>query len=329
MSGDPVRRYTVLDAGVSYPASLHPTDVGWRLKFGQGGCVMFAVYYPRHGNVSAEDRAAVMEELATAHLEGVTYRQTCSADGEMPRGTGTVGMLRSAMKLLKVLFPAVTGATFKDTSRTDCALGTSVSLRHSYLARHSATWYQRHFGAQPCNPEALADLARGAAKMASRPPANGFDDFFETVVLAVKGYRVRVKDFKGVLRKNYVGDVDKGLPPAPSYAEFVQRLNNIDCIMLESWITRFVDDAFGVAARDDYYWRIEIPDVKPDSSDALKVTLLDAAPLGPDAERLGGGRPGDPTAADDDGGRFEFRSVWTPRPNFSQIQFLDVPRTVR
>lgn len=274
---------------------------------------MFAVYYPRFELVQEEDRRAVMEELATAHLEGVVYRPTCTSLGDMEKGVGTVAMLKSAMTLLKVLFPAVTGATLKDSSRTDCALGTSVSLRHSYLARHSMTWYQAHFGARPSNSDVLADLAKGAAKMAS-PLQESFDDFFENVVNANKGYRVRVKNYKEELRKYYEGDVNEGISPSSSYAEFVQRLNDNDCILLESWIERFVDDAFGLAARGDYFWKIDIPELDRASRSSFKVKLLDPR------EALGGGLETDVEPA---------KSYWRPQANFGSLEFLDVPRMMR
>lgn len=310
---NPTSHYKVIDHGVTYPASLHPVDVGWRLKFGQGHCVMFTIYYPRHGRVRRQDRQAVMEEFTTAYLEGITYRATCTTDGDMEKGTGTVNMLWSAIKLLKVLFPAVKSTTLKDTSRTSCALGTSISLLHSYLARHSATWYQVHFGAKPCDPNVLVDLAKGAAKMASRPPPDSFDDFFEKEVVVV-GYRVRVHDFKEVLRKRYIGDEGEGISPAESYTEFFQRLNDRDCILLESWISRFIEKEFGSAARGDLYWQIDFPDdLILRSIPAFKVTLVSTQ------EIQFGGLSEEPSSS----------STWRPMKHFSELQFLDFPVTMR
>ena len=319
---EPDRFYGVEDEGATYPAILQPTDWGWRLKFGAGGCVTFSVYYPRVGERLDADRAIIMEELSVAQLEGVNYRPDCSAgDEDMERGGGTIAMLWSAMKLLKVLFPDVTGATFKDTSRTDCAAGTSVSLKHSYLARHPATWYMRHFGAEPgrsSSSEVMAAIARGKAKMDSRPQED-FDVFFEAEVVDLDR-RVRVKDFKEVLRRNFSGD--ESLSPAGSYREFVQRLNDIDCmpVMIESWIARFVNKTFGIAAYDDeLIWRIAVPDVA--KSPTFKVTLRGATD---DAFltvlRVGGG---------DHGGVEESmprQRTWTRQKNFSQLRLLDVPR---
>ena len=158
-----------------------------------------------------------------------------------------------------------------------------------------------------------ADLARGHRKMESRPPED-FDAFFDEDVYD-PSHRLRAKDFKEVLRRQYSGDAAQGLAPAETYREFVRRLSDVDCVLLESWLTRFVDSAFGTAAYGDFYWIVEAPDVADiRSSPTFKVAIKDQPPGEDDRDAspvpLVGG-------------------AWTPQKDFSQLEFYDVPRLMR
>lgn len=272
------------DATVVYPAELQVTMFGWRLRFGKGGCVIFDVYYP-HEHIEEVDRDEVLKELATAQLTGVSYNDDCITSGRMERGDGTVAMLVSAIRMLKVLFPAVTGATFKDTSRVDCESRTSVSLKHSSLARHSKTWYMRHFNALPGQnriKDVLQDIEKGRSAM-DESPLETYDEFYDREIFDAND-RPKVKNFKEAMMKYYEGysylDTDSSqqvtvtVHRVKSYREFVKRLNDIDCVMIETWIGRFIDKRFGSAATGDFNWRIDVPVILSNQASSFKIKDL-------------------------------------------------------
>ena len=290
------RRYAVQDGGrAEYPAELQTTPSGWRLRFGAVPCVIFDVYYP-HDEIDEQDRVQVLEELATAHLMGVSYSDRCTTSGDMERGKGTVAMLKTAMKFLKVLFPAVTGATFKDTSHVDCAQNTSVSLKHLSLARYSKTWYMRYFDAEPgsnMKEQVMADLQLGQRAMVTSLMMS-YDNFYELEIYDSND-RPKVKQFKESMRKYYDGyydtETNTHVPKAASCREFVERLTDIDCVMIETWLARFVDKKFGSASSDNFNWRMNVqsPEVHGESLFAAKEITTATSAAAAAVDLVGGG----------------------------------------
>lgn len=96
----------------------------------------------------------------TLALNGLDYHEKCIMGGpdmRMPRGDGTVKMLRVSLAFMMNKFAAsIQTITLSDASHVPCRFADgdvrSVSLMNSYIAVHGQTWYESKFGAVLFNP---------------------------------------------------------------------------------------------------------------------------------------------------------------------------------
>ena len=85
-----------------------------------------------------------------ATLQRVHYSPKCTLDEKMPRGEGTVRMVKFILEFLKQ--KGVPEITLGDDSTITCADGKEVSLALFSFIRSGQTWYEKHFGFKPYNP---------------------------------------------------------------------------------------------------------------------------------------------------------------------------------
>jgi hypothetical protein len=82
-----------------------------------------------------------------ANLDTIGHGYNCALDGDLPRGEGTIKLLKSALKFLLYMFPSITSISLLDKSNIECARNTKMYLAYIYLAVYGKTWYQKHFDA--------------------------------------------------------------------------------------------------------------------------------------------------------------------------------------
>ena len=82
-----------------------------------------------------------------AELEGIGYKSLCSTNGSLPRGHGTIDMLKSAMAFIFTEYQFLQGIKLKDTSSIDCGKGKNLDLLSFEMAKRGVSWYSFHFNA--------------------------------------------------------------------------------------------------------------------------------------------------------------------------------------
>ena len=145
MKPDQEEAFIVTSENVQYHVYL-------RTRFKMDGSILstgYRVAGKRHGCVSM----TLMD--GTLALNGLDYHEKCIMGGpdmRMPRGDGTVKMLRVSLAFMMNKFAAsIQTITLSDASHVPCRFADgdvrSVSLMNSYIAVHGQTWYESKFGA--------------------------------------------------------------------------------------------------------------------------------------------------------------------------------------
>jgi len=80
-------------------------------------------------------------------LQRVGYDQRCNTSGDMPRGTGTVSMIKAAILFVFDRFPEIHIILLQDHSNVDCN-GTEIYLPHTQIIQYGKTWYERKINAR-------------------------------------------------------------------------------------------------------------------------------------------------------------------------------------
>lgn len=90
--------------------------------------------------------------LARQPPEGVlnvSYDQRCNATATLPRGVGTIAMLRAAIAFAFREFPQMRAVYLKDQSYVVCTFARRYYIAAQNLAIYGKTWYERAIGAVP------------------------------------------------------------------------------------------------------------------------------------------------------------------------------------
>ena len=111
-------------------------------------------------------------------IGGLSYRPDCALDKSLPRGGGTVAMIKAAlifvMKQTEMDF-----VTLADDSSFDCELPENDALINIELYTHNfliygKTWYQRKFGAVPVDDDKLERDMEISLEKLHKPLPNDF-----------------------------------------------------------------------------------------------------------------------------------------------------------
>ena len=109
-------------------------------------CVRISVNVPDLTNEDERFRNTRGSEVAVIHWIG--YSEECSLTSDMPSGEGTRHMVRTAMTLVKKVFPWIERFRLYDSSNINCVDNSfKVSLADIQISLHGKTYYERYFGA--------------------------------------------------------------------------------------------------------------------------------------------------------------------------------------
>lgn len=114
-------------------------------------------------------------------VNAVKYEPSCATGKEMERGSGTIEMIQTCLKLLFNMQSEIKRAIFRDVSEIYCdeTMTKRVHLNIRDLMIYGASWYQRHLGAKPLE-RAVGEVAQHVARFMKRRPKGGIFSFFET-----------------------------------------------------------------------------------------------------------------------------------------------------
>lgn len=83
-----------------------------------------------------------------AELHGVIYNRLCATNMPMPKGHGTIRMIKAAMKFVLKMFQHIKTFELTDNSQIECGKF-KISLSDMYFATRGKTWYESKFDAIP------------------------------------------------------------------------------------------------------------------------------------------------------------------------------------
>lgn len=111
------------------------------------GCVNIKVY---DKDIVIEPRFQI--DPTIAQIPVLSYHEKCSFDEALDKDEGTKYMIRTALYLVKKIFPHVQKFVLDDESHFYCD-SVDVSLSHYYIALHGKTWYEQQLNAYLEEPE--------------------------------------------------------------------------------------------------------------------------------------------------------------------------------
>lgn len=130
--------------------------------------IQFQIYFQQIGNIKyyqiidkrGNDCVRISMDMGDPERElfmgGLSYKPSCSLDITLPRGNGTVSMIKAALIFAMKMNPELQYIVFSDDSHFDCMIpgeSTYISIplhTHNFII-YGKTWYQRMFGAVPAD----------------------------------------------------------------------------------------------------------------------------------------------------------------------------------
>lgn len=201
--------------------------------------------------------------LARRPPEGVlnvSYDQRCNAAGTLPRGVGTIALLRAALAFAFRQFPELAAVFFKDHAYVVCTPGRRYAIAPQNLALYGQTWYERAIGAVPDDARDARRLRAFAEHCLASPPPS-----WDAIAAAARS-RGDAPVADDELRRR--------LEAAPNLRALVAGLRrDHGCAALEHWLPAYFN-AFARGA----VWFPEM-DFRVDRAVALAAAPDDAEPL--------------------------------------------------
>lgn len=196
----------------------------------KGQCVSISVNKPDSILV---ERGFHKKEIATIPI--LSHDPKCAVDTILPRGEGSVLMIKIILSEVKKRYGYVESFQFTDNSHITCNNGKEISLLSLYIMTHSATWYAEHFKAILEDSSLNAKYTTGI-KMLSNPEL-----------------KIPFSDFKGLIQSHTTSAVLRAIQPlyesTTSYAEFFKKCIEDKgkyefCNLTVDWIDSFIQFYF-------------------------------------------------------------------------------------
>ena len=119
----------------------HSIDLGGRMK----GCVRIVVEVQKQG-VSDPRYADIENAKKIANISWIGFNKKCAVNHDLPSGTGTRHMVRTAMTIVLSTYSWIKSFSLTDASKVECN-NFKVNLSHISLSLHGKTYYERYFHA--------------------------------------------------------------------------------------------------------------------------------------------------------------------------------------
>ncbi len=101
----------------------------------------------------------IWKDYSIAELHGVIYDRLCASNIPLEKSSGTVIMIKAALKFVIKKFKYIESFDVTDNSQVDCG-AMKVSLSDMNLLVFQNTWYERRFGAVSKYTLYASDLAK-------------------------------------------------------------------------------------------------------------------------------------------------------------------------
>lgn len=240
---DIIKHYRIKTVSHAFNLTVSPAAGIINLSIGgkRKGCVNISVNTPDsilvQRALAPVPKARGGHSIEVATMPQLKWYSDCSVDEPLPRGDGTIHMIKTLLSEMKKRYPYVKYITLMDNSHIRCSQGKEISLLALSFSIYSKTWYERIFNAT------LQDLIYQEKyilgnKILNDPETKlSFEEFTQLF-----GSYTRV-DTLNKLKPYYESTV--------TYTEFFQTLykgegKESQCNLIVDWIDIFLQYIFGI-----------------------------------------------------------------------------------
>jgi hypothetical protein len=208
---------------ISKGVGIHTLSIGGK----KSGCVNVSV---NTSESLAVQRGFHKVDIATIPILGWDIQ--CAVDKYLPKGVGTVHMIRSILSESVRLYPHVNKYTFTDTSHLQCDNGNEISLLALSVVKHKKTWYERNFHAYIVDGE-LRKKYHAGLQMLDDP---ALKVPFYTFTIILQSYKFS-KEFQNIYEES------------STYSDIFRQIEEIEgdrglCNSIVGWIRMFIQYIF-------------------------------------------------------------------------------------
>ena len=118
-----------------------------------------------------------------AVLERVSYDIRCNVNGDMPRSSGTISMIKASLEFAFFIHPTLKEIHLQDHSHVECG-DTELLLGPLYITLYGETWYEQKLGARLMNDKNSLLIMRYIEHVQMKPEWNDIWSFIKHTVPA-------------------------------------------------------------------------------------------------------------------------------------------------
>ena len=221
-----------------------------------------------------------------AHIQGLSFNSFCAVGNALPKGVGTIDMVRTGLAFVATLYPWLKGVKFVDSSHVECLVEgefEDLNLNSLELAKYGQTWYTKHFFAQP-------DRAVDRAKLQTVLP--NLDNIFQTHKGDYeKFYRTYIKRLGVNESVTSNKELEKTFNKSSSFQSWILRVlrhKTLGCSALIDWLNRFVCTVLKLDM-NNMLWKISFNDLKRNRA-AIQIEKIEYAMLSDTRKSMLGGK---------------------------------------
>jgi hypothetical protein len=179
---------------------------------------------------------SVFKEDPDPNLDGVSFDKSCTVDDDLTRGSGTVLMLKAAIKALYILYPGTQNIRLKDTSFVTCEDNVHMKLALMHIVKRRRTWYQDKFGAICERKSFNRELTRLNDKL-DAVMSSSFKEFYRNHIMR-SGVNFDNHGYD-TLKADYTSHMQRG----QTYRDFLNYImSEYDCSIMNEWFVGLMHD---------------------------------------------------------------------------------------
>ena len=192
-------------------------------------------------------------------LSGLSFRQNCSVQGMMKRGTGTRNMIQSLLIFAMYIFPNMDSIVFSDDSFFDCELPgekTRISIPlHSFsFLLYGKTWYERTFQAVLLENARLQESMDMSRKLLQEPVYGDFEMLWNIKTGSI--HESWLQEKKNHMKTIFTQKKEEGAPWMNFFQSVFSKKEKSSCAVFYLFMSNYIS-IFQVPNLQMSQWKIE------------------------------------------------------------------------
>jgi hypothetical protein len=190
---------------------------------------------------------SVYKDDTIPQINGISYDKRCNKTESMIPGSGTIDMIKSAIKFSKSLYPDnCKSFMFKDMSNINCKKNIKVPLYYYYLSKYGKTWYQSKLNARPEFKQHIKFIEESLIKLNDPKEKVNYKTF---CTLYLRNLDSKIKNLQDEFKDLY--------NESNTYHEFLNKIiDTYDCGILNIWFNKLWSNLCQFQFHE-YYWIIK------------------------------------------------------------------------